>query len=191
MKAVLCACLLSVVMCGCATPPQSRVNVTYYSDPEYATLYSLDGGQKGVCPVTLSYSVDEEDRARGHCFAQGLKARWVSGAEREYSRFKLEVNGTDRAVTFTRPPGAPHPEIDAAFALQKEANAIAQRQAAASASQSSSGSGDPFMQFMTDLNHALTPVAVEKELQRGNYQRARELNANDQMLQRLNRMSNP
>ena len=129
MKPFFLIATLGLLLCvGCA---QTGVYVTYYSDPEYATLYSLQGGRKGVCPVRLYYKVDPDDRARGSINAQGLKARWVSGAEKKYSRFTLPINGTERAVTFTRPSSAPNAEMDAAFALQKEANAVARRQAAA------------------------------------------------------------
>lgn len=125
---VWCLPVLATVLLvgGCA---KTKVSITYRSDPEYATLYEVPGKRMGTCPVTLIYRVDAEDRLRGTMSVRGVKARWVSGAETVYSLITVDLsNGYKQQFTCVRPLEAPNAEIDAEYAIQKEQNALMDRQ---------------------------------------------------------------
>jgi hypothetical protein len=79
------------------------------------------------------------------------------------------VNGTDRQITFTRPSNAPYPELDAGFALQKEANAVAGRQAATAEKQADAADrsvGNPALRAL--YYGAARSAAAEGDMQKAN-----------------------
>ena len=113
---ILIAVLTALFAVGCA---QESVKVTYQSDPPYASVYSIDGEYRGICPLTLWYPVDAEAKAQGYLYAKGMTMRWVSGAEKtSRDTIKITLDGTNRQVTFVRPEEVPDARTDVEYARQ-------------------------------------------------------------------------
>ena len=114
--------LLAASSIGCATPVQTQVGFLCISQPKYASIYDHRGTLIGVCP-TWAYCVNvtAEDRLRGYIKGKiDFKARWISGAEKNYILRNPLVDNTTRKIVFSRPAEAPRPELDIAYELQKD-----------------------------------------------------------------------
>jgi len=101
---------------GASLVADTKVKVTYVSDPPGATLYE-DGRAWGPMPVTLEYLVPGRFKT-----CEPLKpvlARWVSGAEAEAPPLRIcPEHGKNQQVGFVRPSGVPNRELDVEFAIE-------------------------------------------------------------------------
>ena len=112
---------LIFTLSGCATV----VDVTVYTDPPYATIYTLRGGQNlGVSPFQTSVSFSDEDVKLGYKTFDGLEARWRSGASATVPRLTVKLDrGSTQNMTIRR-PDSPGREIDLQYADQRRREAI-------------------------------------------------------------------
>jgi len=122
-------CLLAVMLflAGCAT---NRIEMTYYSDPAGATIYS---GQSpvGYTPFTLAYNIRPEDKDQRFLKIPGTKVVWATGVSTEVQSLTVDRNkGSRFHFVFVR-PDVPGRQIDVNFAVQLERNRILQQQAEA------------------------------------------------------------
>lgn len=92
----------------------TRITVTYHSDPPGATIYE-DGKPWGSAPFALRYNAPGRFRA---CLPlRPLKFRWVSGAEVDLKDLQAcPAGGKKQVYTVFRPTGLPGVEIDAQYA---------------------------------------------------------------------------
>lgn len=73
--------LCSLGLTGCAT---HNVEVTYYSDPEYAVVV-CEKHVQGQTPLKLYYKIPDEDLKAGEAKLAPCYAVWQSGERRQYS----------------------------------------------------------------------------------------------------------
>jgi multidrug efflux pump subunit AcrA (membrane-fusion protein) len=118
----------ALMLSGCA----SQLNITYYSDPPGAVLYS-EGQRVGYTPQTLYYDVSEETKKRGFMNLAAAKVQWASGATAEMQSLKVDLAkfGLSQKFTFNRPNGVPGREADERFSLELDRTRAIQRQAEA------------------------------------------------------------
>lgn len=112
----LLATVLAASCMGCAS--MNEVKVMYYSDPGFASLYQNGTTYMGKCPVLLTYSVNDSDKARGYIKTR-VGTMWPSGAKKN-SNVTVHLNGPEQHVTIRRPDNYPNRELDVAHALEKE-----------------------------------------------------------------------
>ena len=127
MKSIANILFISTVLllAGCVA---NRVEVTYYSDPPWATLYD---GQRpvGYTPFTLIYNISPEEKNKRYLKLQGPRVVLASGVSTSIDSLTLDRGtGSGFHFTFSR-QDAPGRELDANFALQLERNRILQQQA--------------------------------------------------------------
>ncbi len=105
---------LVMLLGGCA----NKLYISYLSDPPGATVYS--GAQNyGPAPVRVWYEVSDADRANGFKILQGVKMRWVSGAEAEVASLRADLSlGTEQHYTLPRPAAFAGADIDARYAVE-------------------------------------------------------------------------
>ncbi len=117
----LAICALICFLNGCATV----VDVTVYTDPPFATLYTLRGGQNiGTSPFKSRVSFSEEEAKLGYKTFDGVEARWRSGATASVPQITVRLNqGSAQNITIRRPE-SPGREIDLQYADQKRREAI-------------------------------------------------------------------
>lgn len=118
----------SMLLIGCGPSIQTGVTCTFNSDPPFAKLYSLDGSKYyGESPHDLYWKVNAADREKGYINGSGVKARWISGAEKRINSIRLKINGTKRSYTFFR-PNTDNAYIDANYAASKQNEALYKKQ---------------------------------------------------------------
>ena len=110
---VLAVVVLSIV--GCAP----TVQLTVYSEPPYATLYSTaDGRRLGQAPFTAEIPFTEAETKQGHKRMGGVTARWQSGATASLPGITLSLNkGQQQSETVFR-PDTPGRDLDVQYANQ-------------------------------------------------------------------------
>lgn len=192
--------VVPLVFCvGCMG--SSYTNLTYYTEPPGATIYDECGTRLGKAPVTVRYDVHG---SKGQSASlSGVFAIWPSGARVSTGPVRIIFPGIgvwgtnydgdgcgsvwyNLSHTIFQPEGQSGRALDAVLGAEHE-----ERVQRAQQVQQSQTPNDPVLQGMADFSHVITPLAVEKQLQRGDVKGASETISNYQMLQRLNRMSNP
>lgn len=116
------------VSLSAAAPPQTKIEVTYHSDPPGASVYE-NGRYWGVAPLKLKYALPGKFK---ECTTLNpVMVRWVSGAEASIDDLKAcPENGKKLQFSFLRPTGIPGADIDARYAADLM-HQTAARQAAA------------------------------------------------------------
>jgi hypothetical protein len=106
---------LASLLSGCATV----VDYTVYTDPPFATLYSLTNNQNlGVSPLSTSVTFTDEDVKRGYKSFNGVEARWRSGATSKVPVISIRLDqGSEQNMTISR-TNSPGREIDIQHADQ-------------------------------------------------------------------------
>jgi hypothetical protein len=123
-RSLVCALLLLAVT-GC-----SQVQITYYSEPEGATIV-ISGVNHGTSPVTLYYNPTKEHETAKNMSVQGGYAQWMSGAIARKEFFSIDLSGgRSFTYTFNRPHNAPNAEIDTNYANQLRAARLERRRQA-------------------------------------------------------------
>ena len=130
---IISAILLLISLSGCfsnSLKDNSTLYLTYYSRPSGASLY--DGNNYlGRTPLTLNYTITEQNKRSSSMSLKGTKAVWVSGATQAISSLKPNWGyGTRQTYTFVRPSGVAGLDKDASYELQIERNQILINQAA-------------------------------------------------------------
>ncbi len=130
MKLLLAFALLVLASTGCA----NAINLTIHSEPEGATVYANDAGQRmGTTPVTLKYKAPPGFWERASCFQiQRLRVMWVSGATATWEQPSLcSVTGRNQQYVFNRPSDPPGRDQDAMAAIADQSARVAQAEAEA------------------------------------------------------------
>ena len=130
---IISAILLLISLSGCfsnSLKDNSTLYLTYYSRPSGASLY--DGNNYlGRTPLTLNYTITEQNKRSSSMSLKGIKAVWVSGATQAISSLKPNWDyGTRQNYTFVRPSGVAGLDKDTSYELQIERNQILKNQAA-------------------------------------------------------------
>lgn len=94
------------------------VSVTYASDPPGAVIYS-NGKRMGFAPLTVTYTLNNQNIKDGVMTAAPITANWLSGASTTLPREQLDFGkGMNWTVNITRPSNFPDREKDEQFGLQ-------------------------------------------------------------------------
>ena len=114
----LAAIALTSLNVGCGTP---MIRVIYDSNPKFASAYSLQGQYLGVCPVKIRYVAPNNYMDKPFIPVDGIRVRWISGAEATYSRINAQPTAiVDQTFTIQRPTDYPRFELDLMNAMQRE-----------------------------------------------------------------------
>jgi hypothetical protein len=108
-----------------------RVNVTFKSNPEGATIVS--GGQNfGRSPVVLGGDLTYDEYRYGQKRFSGVSAHWPSGAKKKSGEIILDIKrGMNWDWTFQRPTNQPGVEIDVKAAIEYEKLKLLKKEQAA------------------------------------------------------------
>jgi hypothetical protein len=116
-----------LILSGCAS---NQYSVKYDTNPEGASVV-CKGINKGYSPVTLYYTLDENNKKTGKMNTISCTANWISGAKRDFSNtldLKKYPNGVIK--TLSRPNVEGYAQ-DAEFALKVQSMRYQKRQAEA------------------------------------------------------------
>ena len=112
IRQLLILMLASVFLTGCG-----GYGITYNTIPQGASLI-CKGQHEGYTPTKLNYDVDSDSKKRGYFSTIPCKAKWVSGAQKDYGNFwDLEEFPDGVMQTLQRPDDENYSQ-DAEFALK-------------------------------------------------------------------------
>lgn len=121
--------IMVTAISGCSS---RKLEVTYYSDPIGASLYTPSGRSLGKAPITLEYRVTRDERRDGSKIIATPEARWISGAREASGRMLVEFSNSRRRqhfkYTFNRPTNVDGLETDMRYALDYQKLLLMQRQ---------------------------------------------------------------
>jgi len=118
-----------IFVTGCGT---TKLKITHDSTPRGASLI-CDGQNMGYTPITLIYTVTEEQKKKETLHVSPCQVKWISGVTAGGNSdlpVDLKKHGYSQILTYPRPSGDGY-EKDSEFALQVEILKAQQRQATA------------------------------------------------------------
>lgn len=102
--------VLFLFVVGCAP---TNMAITYYTQPEGGTFLGPDGHSRGQSPLTLYYEITPEHMQACQLVAEGITARWVSGAMASVPSLAFNVcQGVEWSYRVDRPADAPKYDLD-------------------------------------------------------------------------------
>jgi|GEM_PF-1415353 hypothetical protein len=142
--------LLSVpiFLAGCGS-----YGITYNTVPQGASLI-CKGQHEGYTPTTLNYDVDSDSKKRGYFSTAPCKARWVSGAQKDYGNFWDLEEFPDGVMQTLQRPNDENYSQDAEFALKVQGVRYQQQAAknSADAANAARSAESAINQMKTQLN---------------------------------------
>jgi hypothetical protein len=126
LMVLLVVVIASHLTSACAT---RSLTVTYLSDPPGAALYQ-DSQLLGYTPLSLRYTVTDDEMRMGRKVLKGTSAKWASGASAGVSHANADIgqHGLNQSFTFRRPDTEPGRDLDVQVGLEKERLSITERQ---------------------------------------------------------------
>ena len=132
------------ILSGCGG---GSYGINYNTVPQGASLI-CKGQHKGYTPMTLNYDVNSDSKKRGYFNTIPCKARWVSGAQRDYGNFwDLDEFPDGVMQTLQRPDDDGYSQ-DAEFALKVQGMRYQQQTAQNSARAAAAAEDANFQQVL-------------------------------------------